>query len=112
MTIITAMVKRSLSHQKWKANVLAAHGKSKEKRSDGPLVTLGLVLDGSGFPQRNEVFAGNASEPKILQAMIQVLKNPLLGKAEDRQMQLVEKNKTTIVIPKFCTRRRLSSARQ
>ena len=31
-----------------KFNVLAAHGRSKEKRSDCPLVTLGLVLNGSG----------------------------------------------------------------
>jgi transposase len=80
-----------------KFNVLAAHGKSKEKRSDCPLVTLGLVLDGSGFPQRSEVFAGNASEPKTLQTMIQGLKKPLSDKAEDRQMQL-EKSKPTIVM--------------
>ncbi len=32
-----------------KTNGLAAHGHSKEKRSDCPLVTLGLVLDSSGF---------------------------------------------------------------
>jgi hypothetical protein len=32
-----------------KANALAARGRSKEKRSDCPLVTLALVLDGSGF---------------------------------------------------------------
>ncbi len=30
-------------------NAKAARGRSKEKRSDRPLVTLGLVLDGSGF---------------------------------------------------------------
>ncbi len=48
----------------------AALGKSKEKRSDCPLVTLALVLDGSGFPKRSEVFAGNASEPQTLAQMV------------------------------------------
>ena len=30
------------------SNAKASHGRSKEKRTDCPLVTLGLVLDGSG----------------------------------------------------------------
>jgi transposase len=51
-------------------NANAALGHSKEKRSDCPLVTLALVLDGSGFPKRSEVFAGNASEPKTLAEMV------------------------------------------
>ncbi len=51
-------------------NANAALGKSKEKRSDCPLVTLALVLDGSGFPKRSEVFAGNASEPLTLAQMV------------------------------------------
>ena len=46
---------------------------SKEKRSDCPLVTLGLVLDGSGFPRKSQMFAGNASEPQTLQTMLQAL---------------------------------------
>ena len=40
---------------------LAQRGRSKEKRSDCPLVTLRLVLDGSGFPRTSKVFSGNAS---------------------------------------------------
>ena len=51
-------------------NANAALGKSKEKRSDCPLVTLALVLDGSGFPKRSEVFAGNAVEAKTLAQML------------------------------------------
>lgn len=51
-------------------NTNAALGKSKEKRSDCPLVTLALVLDGSGFPKRSEVFAGNASEAQTLAEMV------------------------------------------
>jgi hypothetical protein len=53
-----------------KANTLAARGRSKEKRYDSPLVTLALVLDGSGFPRMSRVFAGNASEPATLEEMI------------------------------------------
>ncbi len=34
----------------------AARGHSKEKRSDCPLLTLGLALDGSGFARRSQVF--------------------------------------------------------
>jgi transposase len=55
------------------ANAKAQRGHSKEKRSDCPLVTLALVLDGSGFPKRSEVFAGNVSEPKTLETMMEHL---------------------------------------
>ncbi len=48
-------------------------GKSKEKRSDCPLVTLGLVLDMQGFPKKSRIFEGNISEPKTLEAMIKGL---------------------------------------
>ena len=55
-------------------NDMAQHGRSKEKRSDCPLVTLGIVLDGSGFPRRSKMFPGNASEPATLQQMVGALK--------------------------------------
>jgi len=51
-------------------NELAKFGRSKEKRTDCPLVTLGLVVDSQGFVMRSEVFAGNASEPTTLAQMI------------------------------------------
>jgi len=53
-----------------KYNDQAVRSCSKEKRSDCPLVTLGLVLDNSGFPRCSKVFAGNASEPATLQTMV------------------------------------------
>ncbi len=56
-----------------KANSNAAYGRSKEKRSDCPLVTLALVLDSSGFVKKSEIFPGNASEPKTLEKMIHKL---------------------------------------
>jgi transposase len=52
------------------ANGKAKRGRSKEKRSDCPLVTMGLVLDGDGFPLASDIFPGNASEPKTLEPML------------------------------------------
>jgi len=51
-------------------NPKAKFGRSKEKRSDCPLVTLGLVLDGSGFVRRSKTFDGNVSEGKTLEVML------------------------------------------
>jgi transposase len=48
----------------------AKRGRSKEKRSDCPLVTMGLVLDVSGFPKRSRIFAGNVAEAKTLEEML------------------------------------------
>ena len=64
------------------ANTKAQFGRSKEKRSDCPLVTLGLVLDGDGFPLGSQVFPGNASEPSTLSLMLEGLqgKNPVTVK--------------------------------
>ena len=55
----------------------AARGRSKEKRSDCPLVTLAMVLDGSGFVRKSQVFAGNVSEPKTLKDMLTQLSAPI-----------------------------------
>ena len=57
-------------------NPKAKRGRSKEKRSDCPLLTLGLVLDGSGFVRRSEVFSGNVSEGTTLLQMLQGLAAP------------------------------------
>jgi transposase len=54
----------------------ARRGHSKEQRSDCPLVTLAMALDGSGFPRRSRVFAGNASEPATLKDMLTGLGAP------------------------------------
>jgi transposase len=59
----------------------AALGKSKEKRSDCPLVTLALVLDASGFIKRSEVFAGNVSEAQTLAQMVGKLRGKDTGVA-------------------------------
>ena len=54
----------------------AQRGHSKEKRTDCPLLTLGLVLDGSGFVRRSEVFAGAVGEDTTLAPMLDALHAP------------------------------------
>lgn len=54
-------------------NDLAKRGKSKEKRSDCPLVTLALVVDQFGFPVFSQIYSGNESEPKTLAAILDEL---------------------------------------
>ena len=55
---------------------LAQHGHSKEKRNDCPLLTLGVVVDGSGFVRRSEVMAGNIVEGDVLQGALRRLEVP------------------------------------
>ena len=57
-------------------NTKAARGRSKEKRSDCPLVTLGLVLDASGFVRQSKLFAGNVAESTTLAEMLKGLAAP------------------------------------
>jgi transposase len=57
-------------------NPKARHGPSKEKRTDCPLVALGLVLDSSGFVRRSEYFDGNVAEGTTLAGMLQRLGAP------------------------------------
>ena len=54
----------------------AKRGHSKEKRSDCPLLTLGLMLDASGFVRRSKVFAGNVREHRTLAGMLKALDTP------------------------------------
>lgn len=73
-------------------NKLGEHGRSKEKRSDCPLVTLALMLDSSGFPKSSEVFKGNVSEPTTLEKMIRGLEN------KRGPQDIFEPQKATIVM--------------
>jgi hypothetical protein len=57
-------------------NPQAARGRSKEKRTDCPLVTLGMVLDSSGFVRRSKMFPGNVAEGSTLQDMLKGLDAP------------------------------------
>lgn len=57
-------------------NSKAKRGRSKEKRNDCPLVTLGLTLDASGFIRHSQVFDGNVSEGSTLEGMLEKLNAP------------------------------------
>ncbi len=65
-----------------KYNKKARFGVSKEKRSDCPLVTLGLLMDGDGFPKKSEVLEGNISEAGTLQNILSKIstatENPII----------------------------------
>ncbi len=52
---------------------IAKRGRSKEKRSDCPLLTLALILDEDGFPKGSLTFPGNVSEPGTLKEILQEL---------------------------------------
>ena len=55
-------------------NSVAKYGKSKEKRNDCPLVSLGLMIDSSGFPVASKVFPGNIGEPSTLREILEKMK--------------------------------------
>lgn len=58
---------------KSKGNAKTAHGVSKEKRFDCPLVTLGLVINEHGFASRSFFLSGNIGEPTTLKQAIEQL---------------------------------------
>ncbi len=74
------------------ANEIGKFGHSKEKRYDCLLVTLALMLDGSGFPKSSQVFKGNVSEAKTLKKMIKGLER------KGRNPNIFEQQKATIVM--------------
>jgi len=47
--------------------------RSKEKRSDAPLVSIGLLTNEKGFIRRSHFHAGNVSEPGTLETMYEFL---------------------------------------
>ena len=48
----------------------ARRGRSKDKRFDAALLTLALVVDGSGFVTRSKVHAGNVFEAHTLKDIL------------------------------------------
>jgi transposase len=79
-----------------KKNGLAARGKSKEKRSDCPLIALALVVDQRGFPVYSQIYPGNQSEPITLQAVLTRLEEslpPLLK--QEKPMMVMDKGIAT-----------------
>ena len=56
-----------------KGNAKAQRGRSKDSRHDRPLVTLGLVVDESGFAKSSKIFKGNVNEGETLLHMLEQL---------------------------------------
>jgi transposase len=91
-----------------KGNPKAAHGVSKEKRSDCPLISLGLAINEHGFVHRTKILSGNISEPKTLEAMIISLNRagdlfkPTIvldaGISSEENLQWLRKNGYTYVV--------------
>jgi transposase len=73
-------------------NEKAKRGRSKEKRSDCPLVTLALVLDEDGFPKCSRVFEGNVSEPGTLKTIIESFKDK-----DNYQAELFKPEPTVVI---------------
>ena len=67
-------------HYCGKAGADRQYGRSKQRRSDCPLVSMGLTLDGRGFPLRSEILPGNVSEPSTLSAALEKLCAPAAAK--------------------------------
>jgi len=76
-------------------NKLAQRGKSKEKRSDCPLVSLSLIVDDRGFPFQSHVDAGNVSEPETLPAVLDRIETRL---SELAKSALFPPSRPTIVM--------------
>ena len=55
-------------------NSKAAYGRSKEKRSDCPLLSLALLIDENGFAKYSKTFPGNVSEPSTLKEVLNSLR--------------------------------------
>ena len=90
----------------------ALRGHSKDKRTDCPLLTLGLVLDASGFVRRSQVFAGNVREHHTLAEMLEALQAPRAAlvvmdrgiATEDRLRWLREQGYRYLVVSRERTR--------
>ncbi len=84
----------------------AQRGTSKEKRTDRPLVTLGLVLDEDGFPKTSRVFPGNVSEPTTLETVVDemLLRRP-------RQLSLTHQRLTVVMDAGIATKANLDMLR-
>jgi transposase len=68
---------------------IARHGRSKEKRSDCPLIVLALVVNVEGFIKYSAVYEGNMSDCKTLLDMINTLSASVGNRTEGSQKPIV-----------------------
>ncbi|MBI9113390.1 IS1634 family transposase, partial [Maridesulfovibrio ferrireducens] len=76
-------------------NAKAMFGRSKEKRSDCRLLTLGLIIDEHGFPKASRLMPGNQYEPDSLINMIAQLEG--IDVSELEKTKGSKKNQTVIM---------------
>jgi len=82
-----------------KRNKKAKRSRSKEKRHDCPLVTLGLVIDELGFPKTSKIFKGNIGEPDTLKGMIEVLQGSKIARPDESEKKgNIKKKKKGITV--------------
>lgn len=83
-----------------KANKKAKRSRSKEKRNDCSLLTLGLVIDEMGFPKFSKIFPGNVSEPKTLKNILKELQGDDIAQSKqykDKKGPRAKKNITVVL---------------
>lgn len=76
-------------------NRKARHGRSKDKRNDCLLLTLGLVIDELGFPKISKIFQGNISEPQTLKNILEQLQGQEMVPS---QSSANKRNNRTVVL--------------
>lgn len=81
-----------------KSNKKAKYGRSKEKRHDCPLLTLGLVIDEMGFPKMSRIFPGNISEPETLKSVIKELQGGQQKQSKQDGTDYKAKKSITVVL--------------
>ena len=86
---------------------LSSRGKSKERRDDRPLVTVGIVLDEDGFPKTSRIFPGNVSESSTLGKILDdfFINSP-------RQLRLDGRRPTVVIDAGIATEDNLSLIRK
>ena len=65
-----------------RGNPKAKYGRSKEKRSDCKLVTMGMIIDELGFAKYSEMFPGNQSEAATMSEMVKAMEANLSGSTD------------------------------
>ena len=80
-----------------KSNKKAKRGRSKEKRYDRPLVTLGLVVDELGFIKTSRIVPGNVSEPKTLLDALHALQTEEIVVSETEESAIHKRGITVIM---------------
>lgn len=91
-----------------KKNKKAKHSRSKEKRNDCPLVTLGLVIDEMGFPKASKIFKGNISEPETLKEMLEALQGDKIKEADEGNSKKDKKGITVVLDAGIATKDNLT----